>query len=228
MCHMSCVTCHVSHVMCHTSFYLFIFIFLRTKWWSLSVEGLLSTGLTPSSFYNATDCYNVVICMGSWIPGSQHSNSLPSQSPWFSPRCLGLLELLPSPTSPWLSSGWRSSVQVMYWIQDTAVMVTAVSGYSSIGISLLWDTDVSGYTCLRIYLSEDTDVIGYICLNIQMSCYTAGMLYSLVVIQLACYIACMLYSWHEKQLWMEIAIMGFSYHGIQLSWDIAIMEYKYH
>ena len=35
MCHISCVTCHVSHV-----------TFFLTKWWSLSVEGLLSTGPT--------------------------------------------------------------------------------------------------------------------------------------------------------------------------------------
>ena len=36
----------VSRVTCH----LFSFSF-RTKWWSLSVEGLLSTGPTQSSFY---------------------------------------------------------------------------------------------------------------------------------------------------------------------------------
>ena len=51
--HMSRVTCHMSRVTCHMSqFYLFIFFFSRTKWWSLSVEGLLSTGPTPSSFIN--------------------------------------------------------------------------------------------------------------------------------------------------------------------------------
>ena len=57
-CHVSCVTCHVSRVTCHMSrvtfffillllllFYLFIFFFFLTKWWSLSVEGLSSTGL---------------------------------------------------------------------------------------------------------------------------------------------------------------------------------------
>ena len=54
-CHVSRVTCHVSRVTCHVShvtiffFILFIF-FLRTKWWSLLVEGLLSMGPTPSSF----------------------------------------------------------------------------------------------------------------------------------------------------------------------------------
>ena len=46
-CHVSHVTCHVSHVTCHGSrFFLLLF---WTKWWSLSVEGLLSTGPTPSS-----------------------------------------------------------------------------------------------------------------------------------------------------------------------------------
>ena len=35
---MSHVTCHMSHVMCHCHFY---FCFM-TKWWSLSVKGLLS------------------------------------------------------------------------------------------------------------------------------------------------------------------------------------------
>ena len=44
-CHVSLVTCHVSRVTCHMS------LFFRTKWWSLSVEGLLSTGPTQSSFY---------------------------------------------------------------------------------------------------------------------------------------------------------------------------------
>ena len=51
ICHMSCVTCHMSHVTCHMSCVAIIFSFLfRTKWWSLLVEGLLSTGSTPSSF----------------------------------------------------------------------------------------------------------------------------------------------------------------------------------
>ena len=44
--HLTWSACHVSHVTCH----IFFFFFLRTKWSSLSVEGLLSTGLTPSSF----------------------------------------------------------------------------------------------------------------------------------------------------------------------------------
>ena len=42
--HMSHVTCHVSHVMCH--------MFFWTKWWSLSVEGLLSTRPTRLVFQN--------------------------------------------------------------------------------------------------------------------------------------------------------------------------------
>ena len=49
MCHVSRVTCHVSRVMCHNFFSLFL-LFFRTMWWSLSVEGLLSTGPTPSSY----------------------------------------------------------------------------------------------------------------------------------------------------------------------------------
>ena len=55
-CNVSRVTCHMSHVMCHMSgvtchvSHVIIFFFFRTIWWSLSVEGLLSTGPTPSSF----------------------------------------------------------------------------------------------------------------------------------------------------------------------------------
>ena len=41
-CHVSCVTCYVAPVTCH-----FFFI---TNWLSKLVEGLLSTGPTPSSF----------------------------------------------------------------------------------------------------------------------------------------------------------------------------------
>ena len=44
--HTTRVTCHVSHVTSHIFFFFF-----RTKWWTLSVEGLLSTGPTPSSLY---------------------------------------------------------------------------------------------------------------------------------------------------------------------------------
>ena len=44
-CHVFCVTCYMSGVTCH----FFFSSFFRTKWWSLSVEGLLSTGPTPSS-----------------------------------------------------------------------------------------------------------------------------------------------------------------------------------
>ena len=56
-CHVSHVTCHMSRVTCHVSnvtwhmFCFFLFFFLRTKWWSLSVEGLLSAGPTPSSYF---------------------------------------------------------------------------------------------------------------------------------------------------------------------------------
>ena len=41
------VTCHVSHIY----IYIYWFIYFWTKRWSLLVEGLLSTGPTPSSFY---------------------------------------------------------------------------------------------------------------------------------------------------------------------------------
>ena len=53
-CHVSHVTCHVSRVTCHNFFLFFFSFFFRTKWWSLSVEGLLSTGPTPSSFNSIT------------------------------------------------------------------------------------------------------------------------------------------------------------------------------
>ena len=50
-CHVSHVTCHMSHVTCHVSHVtFFLLLFFCTIWWSLSVEGLLSTGPTPSSF----------------------------------------------------------------------------------------------------------------------------------------------------------------------------------
>ena len=44
-CQVSCVTCHVSLVMCHKSHFFLFF----TKWWSLSMEGLLSMWPTRSS-----------------------------------------------------------------------------------------------------------------------------------------------------------------------------------
>ena len=51
-CHMSCVTCHVSHVI-----YIHFLFFFRTKWWALLVEGLLSTGPTPSSYLVQGDLF---------------------------------------------------------------------------------------------------------------------------------------------------------------------------
>ena len=56
MCHVSCVMCHVSHVTCHVSHvtchYFFYYIFFcLIKCWKYSVEGLLSTGPTPSSLW---------------------------------------------------------------------------------------------------------------------------------------------------------------------------------
>ena len=60
--HMSCVTCHVLPVTCHLSHVIFLFVYpLKnwTKWWSWTVEGLLSTVPTPSSFFNNSNgrCY---------------------------------------------------------------------------------------------------------------------------------------------------------------------------
>ena len=56
MCHVSCVTCHMSYVTCHMSRVTCHVSYVKKKklknvikWWSLSVEGLLSTGPTPSS-----------------------------------------------------------------------------------------------------------------------------------------------------------------------------------
>ena len=43
------VRCHVSGVTCHFFFFFFSSSFFFTKWRSLSGEGLLSTGPTPSS-----------------------------------------------------------------------------------------------------------------------------------------------------------------------------------
>ena len=59
MCHVSRVMCHLSHVMCHVSrvtchmscVTCHIYLFFLTKGWSLSVEGLLSTGSSPSIFF---------------------------------------------------------------------------------------------------------------------------------------------------------------------------------
>jgi hypothetical protein len=68
-CHdVSRVTCHVSHVTCHVSHVIFFPSFFRTKWWSLSVEGLLSTGPTPSSFsYRCLhNCYSFMTGMSSY------------------------------------------------------------------------------------------------------------------------------------------------------------------
>ena len=48
-CHVSHVMCHVSHIVCHMSF-IYIYFFLD-KVMELVVEGLVSTGPTPSSFF---------------------------------------------------------------------------------------------------------------------------------------------------------------------------------
>ena len=60
--HVSCVTCHVSRVICQKYFFFTFSLYKKIKknlilhhkkyckkWWSYSVEGLLSTGPTPSS-----------------------------------------------------------------------------------------------------------------------------------------------------------------------------------
>ena len=57
MCHVSRVTCHMSRVTCHMS----PFFFFLTKWWSLLVEGLLSTGPTPSSFLQGSPWFGVKV-----------------------------------------------------------------------------------------------------------------------------------------------------------------------
>ena len=48
-CHVSHLTCQVSGVRCHVPCFFSSCFFSRTKWWSLSVEGLLSMGPTLSS-----------------------------------------------------------------------------------------------------------------------------------------------------------------------------------
>ena len=58
-CHLSRVTCHMSHVTCLMSHVMFFCFFFLIKWRSLSVEGLLSTGPTPSSFVSlSSGCIN--------------------------------------------------------------------------------------------------------------------------------------------------------------------------
>ena len=80
-CHMSCVTCHMlrvtchmSRVTCHVSLFLFFSFFLRTKWWSLSVEGLSSTGLPRLVFSTAPASPGLLII----LTGSLNCHSLPS------------------------------------------------------------------------------------------------------------------------------------------------------
>ena len=61
-CNVSHVTCHVSHVTCHMSHVtFFLLLFFWTKWWSLLVEGLLSTGPTPSSFVGFISIASLVL-----------------------------------------------------------------------------------------------------------------------------------------------------------------------
>ena len=57
MCQVSGVTCQVS--LFSSSF--FSFLLFLTKWWSLSGEGLLSTGPTPSSFESIKKLHRMCI-----------------------------------------------------------------------------------------------------------------------------------------------------------------------
>ena len=126
--HVSCVTCHVSHVTCHVSpvtckkkklffvniyIYIYIYIFLNKKkwkkWWRYSVEGLLSTGHTPSSlemagsmdhqhvfrlFFSPSSCHRgstVLANRKGWqVAGDLMPQEAPVNSPCFfcvSPQC---------------------------------------------------------------------------------------------------------------------------------------------
>ena len=80
---MPCVTCHVSrHVSRHMSCVTcqMSLFFFRTKWWSLSVEGLLSMGPTPSSFLRAT-CFFLLGGLGREVPNwKSHSDFLFSKN----------------------------------------------------------------------------------------------------------------------------------------------------
>ena len=70
-CHVSRITCHVPHVTCHMSGVTFFSSsFFLTKWWSLSVEGLLLTGPTPSSLLSTAV---PVVCLSYCRPhGSEY------------------------------------------------------------------------------------------------------------------------------------------------------------
>ena len=64
---MSRVTCHMSHV--------FFLCFYLAKWWSLLVEGLLSTGPTPSSFLLKSILSQVMLVshvLPKKLPNSEH------------------------------------------------------------------------------------------------------------------------------------------------------------
>ena len=61
MCHMSGVTCHMSCVTSQVS--SVIIFFLLKKWWNQSVEGLLSTGPTPSNFVHLLVCVSGFVCL---------------------------------------------------------------------------------------------------------------------------------------------------------------------
>ena len=106
MCHVSCVRCLVSGVKCHFFFlFFFSFLFLSTKWWSLSREGLLSTGPTPSS--------SLIYWLSRWSfssKSSQHHKSLTvrarklkfwEKSTYYLGLCACLSYQAPTLKTPW-------------------------------------------------------------------------------------------------------------------------------
>ena len=109
MCHVSHVTCHVSHVTCQVSQLFFLFFFLifflfRTKWWSLSVEGLSSTGLPSLVYIGMTKWLALVLKDDSMVwhhmgPSRMH----PDRS-----SCLGLS-----------ANGWLSQDQLFCTFSET-------------------------------------------------------------------------------------------------------------
>ena len=100
MCHVSRVTCHMSRVTCHNFFYYLFFFW--TKWWSLSVEGLLSTGPTPSSFVKSWG-------LETWF----ESRSVLKFEMWGNPRSESVrwlpLHYYPGPGC-WGRADWRGSL----------------------------------------------------------------------------------------------------------------------
>ena len=83
-CHVSHVTClmprvpcHVSHVTCHN---FFLLLFFRTKWWSLSVEGMSSTGLPRLVLMTITHDIDIMVQSPLQLYG-RHASSLKAWTP---------------------------------------------------------------------------------------------------------------------------------------------------